>query len=173
MNIAEFCRGRNVDPQAVRKYIMRHSKEFEGIVEKKGREIDLTIFAVEKLDKKYPYVKPVQVLEGVEPAKYAETLEMVARLQNEIRGLEAEKVKYKEMIQKLEVDVFLLEDKRREGEELNKELKDRIEEGERMRLDQERQIGALENDKKTLEDALAEERERRLTFRERLFGKKG
>ena len=77
------------------------------------------------------------------------------------------------MIQKLEVDVFLLEDKRREGEELNKELKDRIEEGERMRLDQERQIGALENDKKTLEDALAEERERRLTFRERLFGKKG
>lgn len=66
MTINEFIKDRNVDPQAVRRYIERHPEEFENHLGKKGREIDLDEVAVEILDKKYPMQQIIQVVEDSE-----------------------------------------------------------------------------------------------------------
>lgn len=70
MIITEFLEGRTVERQAVTRYIERHPEEFNGHISKKGREIDLDDIAIAILDKKYPLAKPIQVINGVDPEEY-------------------------------------------------------------------------------------------------------
>ena len=54
MRIKDFIIGRNVELQAVQKYIIRHPELFEGHIDKSERNMDLDEVAVDLLNKKYP-----------------------------------------------------------------------------------------------------------------------
>lgn len=133
MTITEFCKNRNVDSQAVRKYIRRHPEEFLQHTGKRGREITLDAVALDKLDKKYPLVKPVQVIDGVDPKEYAKVL-------NDLNDAKDELIKINDIKARLEIELsnahaekFLLEEKKNsEIERLKKEHEDAIYEMQQM-----------------------------------------
>lgn len=86
MTIAEFCKGRNVDTQAIRKYIERHPDDFKGHTGKKGREITLDDHALAILEDKYPFPAPVEVIEDVEARrKLIQAQEMIIQLQTRLQ----------------------------------------------------------------------------------------
>ena len=53
MNITEFARSRNVEAQAVSRYISRHKEEFEGLTEKNGKTVNLRPEAIARLERVY------------------------------------------------------------------------------------------------------------------------
>lgn len=65
MTIKEFCSGRGIESQAVRKYIERHP-ELAKHTGKKGREIVLKPECIRELEKVYPLPRPVEVVADVE-----------------------------------------------------------------------------------------------------------
>lgn len=86
MTIAEFCRGRNVDSQTVRKYINRHSNDFKGHTGKDGREITLDNHALHILEDKYPLPSPIEVIDDIETRKkLIEAQEIIIRLQSKLQ----------------------------------------------------------------------------------------
>lgn len=64
MKITEFLQGRNVERQAVTRYINRHDEMFKNHVKKDGKELDLDMVAIEALEKIYPLEMPVNVIDG-------------------------------------------------------------------------------------------------------------
>ena len=110
MTITEFAESRNVEAQAVSRYLVRHPKE-KASCRKVGRTIELSDEAYELLDKQYPLPKPVQVINGVPHEEYEavqkkldETKDLLLIMKDTI----AEKEKL--LIQQ-EANVKLLEDK--------------------------------------------------------------
>lgn len=99
VTISEFLEGRNVERQAVTRYINRHKEDFDGHTSKSGREIELDETAVRLLEAKYPIPAPVEIivdhesrdklLKAQEQIIYLQ--QTVCKLQNEL--LEAEKNK--------------------------------------------------------------------------------
>lgn len=77
MRVTEFLVGRDVERQAVTKYISRHEELFEGHTKKVGKEIDLDEVAVEELEKVYPLAKPMTIVTGVPHEEYI-------KIQNEL-----------------------------------------------------------------------------------------
>ena len=105
MTIAEFCEGRNVDAQAIRKYIERHPEDFNGHTGKKGREITLDEIALEILEKKYPLPQLVQIIEDTE------SLKKLNKLQEEYIKLQNKWNEQSLLIAQAEAQKVLLEDK--------------------------------------------------------------
>ena len=110
MTITEFAESRNVEAQAVSRYLVRHPKE-KASCRKVGKTIELSDEAYELLDKQYPLPKPVQVINGVPHEEYEavqkkldETKDLLLIMKDTI----AEKEKL--LIQQ-EANVKLLEDK--------------------------------------------------------------
>ena len=69
MTITEFAESRNVEAQAVSRYLVRHPQE-KASCRKVGKTIELSDEAFELLDKQYPLPKPVQVINGVPHEEY-------------------------------------------------------------------------------------------------------
>lgn len=126
MKISEFVLGRNVEKQAVYRYINRH-EELLSKCSKDGKELDMPIEVVEELEKQYPLAKPVVIINGLDPDKERELREQldyakstVIRLQNELTDqllLNAEN----------ETKALLLEDKQKRTEEEVERLKAELE----------------------------------------------
>lgn len=62
MKIKEFIQGRNVSYDTVRRYISNHPEVFKGHVGRPNNVI-LDDYAVQLLDKKYPFPQPIQIVE--------------------------------------------------------------------------------------------------------------
>ena len=77
MKVTDFLKGREVERQAVTRYINRHEEIFKGHTEKVGKEIELDSVAVEELEKVYPLPKPVTLINGVPHEEFI-------RVQNEL-----------------------------------------------------------------------------------------
>ncbi len=108
MTITEFCKGRNVDAQAVRKYIERHPEYFSGHTNKKGREITLDDYALDILEDKYPLPAPIEVIEDVEARReLIQAQKMIIQLQNK---LQAQTI----ALTQVEVTKMLLEDREKQ-----------------------------------------------------------
>lgn len=120
MTITEFCKGREVDSQAVRRYIERHPEEFEGHTGKKGRETTLDDEAFRILEQKYPLAKPVQIINGADPEEYAAALKKIGQLQETIIKLQQARQEDLQKLAAAEATQILLEDK----EEALRELKE-------------------------------------------------
>ena len=101
MTITEFCKGRGIDSQAVRKYIERHPEHFTGHTGKTGREITLDDHAIDILEDKYPFPRPVEII------KDTETMEKLLKAQETIIQLQARLVR-------AETAKVLLEDRERQ-----------------------------------------------------------
>lgn len=105
MTITDFCKGRNVDAQAIRKYIDRHPDDFAGHTGKKGREVTLDDYALAILEDKYHFPAPVEVIEDTEARrKLIQAQEMIIQLQIRIQEQTA-------AIAQAEATKMLLEDK--------------------------------------------------------------
>lgn len=131
MIISDFCKGRNVDPQAIRKYVQRHPEEFQGHTSKKGKEIELDPIAVEILEKKYPF--PISILNGVTHEEHNLVLKQLAESQNVIIALQEELRKQTVLIAQAEAKQILLEEREKQLEELKAETKELKEENEALR----------------------------------------
>lgn len=69
MTITEFAESRNVEAQAVSRYLVRHPAE-KASCRKVGKTLELSEEALELLSKQYPMPKPVQVVNGVPHEEY-------------------------------------------------------------------------------------------------------
>lgn len=121
MTITEFCRGREVDSQAVRRYMERHPEVFEGHTGKKGREITLDDEAFQVLEQKYPLPRPVQIINGVDPADYEEALKKIGQLQEKIIMMQQARQEDIQKIAAAEASQMLLEEKSEALRELKEE----------------------------------------------------
>ena len=162
MRIVDFAKARNLENQAVTRYINRHREIFDGHISKEGRQIVLDEIALSVLEEKYPLPKPVQVLEDTAARKQLiEAQEMIIKLQQQL-------VEAAPKIAMAEHNQFLISQIQQENEELKK-LKaaaaSQIEETkEELRISQQR---AAE-----LEEKLENETNRPLSLYERLTGKR-
>ena len=85
MNIKEFAQGRGVDPQAVSRYIARHSDEFDGLITRDGKSSVLSDEAIEILDDVYPLPRPVEVVvDHVSREKLVQAQDQIIRLQKQL-----------------------------------------------------------------------------------------
>jgi hypothetical protein len=110
MTITEFAESRNVEAQAVSRYLVRHPKE-KASCRKIGKTVELSEEAFVLLDKQYPMPKPVQVINGVPHEEYEavqKKLDQTRELLIAMKDVVAEKEKL--LIQQ-EANVKLLEDK--------------------------------------------------------------
>ena len=105
MNITEFAKSRNIEPQAISRYIGRH-QEFKGHTKKSGKAVELDETAVELLEKKYPLPQPVQIIEDTESRqKLIKAQELIIQLQNKLLDAQSQ-------IAEAEAIKLLLEDKK-------------------------------------------------------------
>ena len=107
MTITEFAESRNVEAQAVSRYLVRHPKEKESC-RKVGKVVELSEEALALLSKQYP---PVQVIQGVPHEEFESVqkkLDQTRELLIAMKDAVAEKEKL--LIQQ-EANVRLLEDK--------------------------------------------------------------
>lgn len=74
MIITEFLQGRNVERQAITRYISRHPELFKNHTKKVGKDIELDDVAMQYLEEKYPLLQPVQVVNGVDLEEYQRVL---------------------------------------------------------------------------------------------------
>ena len=85
MNISDYAKSRGVEPQAVSRYINRHSSAYEGLVAKEGRHVVLSDAAIAKLDDVYPLPKPVEVIvDHVSRDKLILAQEQIIHLQQQL-----------------------------------------------------------------------------------------
>lgn len=168
MTVTEFLAGRTVERQAVTRYIERHPEEFANHTSKNGKEIVLDDVAVEILDKKYPLAKPVQVIEGVAPEeheklykKYTAALERLEAFSewkaDQIQLLAESEQKYNMLMLQSQIDqeAAVSEAVKLREEELNREHRAEVEK--------------IQNE---AAEAIKAEKNRKLTLRERILGRK-
>ena len=136
MIIAEFCKGRLVDSQAIRKYINRHQELFDGHTTKNGKEIELDDVAVGILEKKYPF--PVNVQDGVSFEEHGKTLKQLAEAQQAIILLQEEIRKQTVLIADAEAKQLLLEDREKQLKETKEELTETKEQVEELKTENDR-----------------------------------
>ena len=160
MKISEFIKGRRVERQALTRYINRHSELFAGHIVKNGKEIELDDVAVEILNNKYPLQQLVQIVEDTESIKkLAAANEKIAKLQ-EVIGQQ------KELLLKADNQIQLLEYKKDEFEHYKQESNEKI-------VNLSTDLTEKNSEIEQLKAELEAEKTRKLTLKERLFGKKG
>ena len=114
MKITQFLEGRDAERQAVTRYIYRHNDFFQNHISKDGREIELDDIAVAELDKQYPLVKPVMVVEGVPQEEYISLQNELIEAQKTVCLLQSRLLDAQEQIAVAEASKILLEDKKQQ-----------------------------------------------------------
>lgn len=162
MTITAFAESRNVQAQAVNRYILRHEDKFAGHTKKVGKSIELDEVALSILDEKYPLPRPVQLLNGVDPVEYqailkekADAVSDLAEARNIIIMMKDKMMEDQKLIAQAEAQKMLLEDKeaqlsvaRAEGKKKDTE----IEEQKKKIEEQIRQLEELKNENERLKN---------------------
>lgn len=164
MNISEFARSRGIEPQTVRHYVNDH-EDIKKHTKKVGKTVELSDEAIELLDKIYPLPRPVQIMNGVDPEEHKAVVDKLSSAQ--------------EYIIKLHETVEQLKDKVNENEKLIAQaeaqkilLEDKNSQLEAARAEGEKKDTEIDYLKKANEDLQAElERLKNRSFLDRLFNK--
>lgn len=151
MKVTDFLKGRDVERQAVTRYINRHEEIFKGHTEKVGKEVELDSVAVEELEKVYPYPKPVTIINGVPQEEFIRVQNELIISQQRTSELQNRLLEAQERIATARATEMLLEDKTKRIAEL--EARDE----------------AKEQEIRALQEALATERSK--TWVQKLFKK--
>ena len=160
--LSKFAESRGVKQGTVSKYINRHSEMFEGHTEIKGNAMLLDDTAIDILDEVYPLPKPIEVIQDIE------TIKELSQARKELNDLKDEMVKNAKVVAQAEATIKLLETAEIELDETRTELKN-----ERERADSiSEKYAELMAEKAKLETLLDVEKNRRLSFWERLTGQK-
>lgn len=125
MTTSEFIAGRDVDRQAVTRYINRHPEIFEGHTQKVGKEIDLDDTAIAALNEQYPLAKPVTVIQGVPEEEYIKLQAELTEAYKRLYTLSERLSEAQEQIAMAKATQLLLEDKEQRIEEQKEELADK------------------------------------------------
>ena len=173
MKVTEFLQGRDVERQAVTRYINRHEDLFEGHIQKVGKEIELDAFAVEELGKVYPLLKPVMVIDGVPQEELIRVQQELIKKQNELESLQGRILEMSRLVAMAEAKELLLEDRTRQLEALQEKEEATAQELRELREAKEQELRELREDKEQeiaeLREALEQERSK--TWLQKLFGK--
>ena len=111
LKVTDFLRGREVNRQAVTRYINRHNEIFEGHTERVGKEIDLDSVAVEELEKVYPMPKPITIVNGVPQEEYMKVQNDLIMAQKLTLELQNRLLDVQEQLATIKATELLLEDK--------------------------------------------------------------
>lgn len=122
MKISEFLQGRNVERQAVTRYINRHDEMFKNHVKKDGKELDLDMVAIEALEKIYPLEMPVNVIDGVPKESFIKVQNELIASQKKIEGLQGQLLDVQEQIAVAKAQELLLEDRTNQVSELKEQI---------------------------------------------------
>lgn len=122
MKITEFLQGRNVERQAVTRYINRHDQIFKNHVKKDGKELDLDMVAIEALEKIYPLEMPVNVIDGVPKESFIKIQNELIASQKKIEGLQGQLLDVQEQIAVAKAQELLLEDRTNQVSELKEQI---------------------------------------------------
>ena len=118
MKVTEFLNGRDVERQAVTRYINRHDEIFKGHTKKVGKEIELDSVAVEKLEKVYPLKKPVTIVDGVSQEEFIRVQNELIISQQSISELQKRLLDTQEQLAAARATELLLEDRTKRISEL-------------------------------------------------------
>lgn len=158
MTVTAFLQGREVERQAVTRYINRHPEIFEGHTQKEGKEIELDEYAVEYLSEQYPLIKPVTVIDGISYEEYIKAQDQLLKAQNTVLDLTGRLSEAKEQLATARATELLLEDRERLVAEQKQELSER-----------DKEIAELQERLRQSEVALATEKAK--TWWQKLRGK--
>lgn len=125
MTITEFAKSRNIEPQAVSRYLNRH-EELKKQCQKEGKNLLLTDDVLRVLDEKYPIPKPTLIMNGVPEEEHRDALEKLLKAQELIIQLQNELTDQKLLQAENEAQKLLLEDRERRAEEDAKEAKEKV-----------------------------------------------
>ena len=125
MTITEFAKSRNIEPQAVSRYLNRH-EELKKQCQKEGKNLLLTDDVLRVLDEKYPIPKPTIIMNGVPEEEHRDALEKLLKAQELIIQLQNELTDQKLLQAENEAQKLLLEDRERRAEEDAKEAKEKV-----------------------------------------------
>ncbi len=172
MTITEFASARNEQAQTVSIFIKRHPEQFEGHTKKVGKTVELDEVALEILEKQYPLPRPVQLLNGVDPAEYqavlkekADAVSDLAEARNIIIMMKDKMMEKEKLLAQAEAQKILLEDR-------ESQLKIATEEGEKKDTEIDLQKKKIEEQNRQLEELKNEnERLKNRSLFERIFNK--
>ncbi len=165
MNITEFASARNEQAQTISIYIKRHPELFEGHTQKVGKTVEMAEVALEILEKQYPLPRPVQLLNGVDPDEHKAVVDKLSSAQEYIIKLHETVEQLKDKVNENEKLIAQAEAQKILLEDKNSQLEAARAEGEKK---------DTENDylKKANEDLRAElERLKNRSFLDRLFNR--
>jgi len=135
LKVTDFLKGRDVERQAVTRYINRHEEIFKGHTQRVGKEIELDMVAVEELEKVYPFPKPVTIVDGVPQEEFIRVQNELIISQQRTNELQNRLLDAQEKIATARATELLLEDKTKRIEEL--EAKEEAKEQEIRALQEE------------------------------------
>lgn len=158
MTITAFLQGREVERQAVTRYINRHPEIFEGHTRKEGKEIDLDEYAVDYLAELYPLIKPVTLIQGVPQEDYIKIQGELIEAHRRLYTLSERLSEAQGQLSMANATQMLLEDKERLVDEQKQELSEK-----------DKEIAELRERLQQSEVALATERAK--TWWQKLRGK--
>lgn len=118
MKVTEFLNGREVERQAVTRYINRHDEIFKGHTKKVGKEIELDSVAVEELEKVYPLKKPITIVDGVSQEEFIRVQNELIISQQSISELQKRLLDTQEQLAAARATELLLEDRTKRISEL-------------------------------------------------------
>lgn len=148
MLLKEFAEQRGQKPDTVAAYIREHSEEFEGHTSMIGKQKNLDEVAVEILDKKYPLLKPTQVIEDTEARrKLIEAQDTIILLQKENKALALASIKVQyleEHTQKQQLELISAKAEIKEKENSLQDAAKEIEILEKEKADQAARADAAE-----------------------------
>lgn len=104
MLIGEFVLGRNIEKQAVYRYLTRHKDLIEKC-SKKGKELDIPDDVIKILDEKYPLAKPVEIINGVPEEEHRRVLEKLSQTQELLIRMQQELVESKSQLMDLKDEI--------------------------------------------------------------------
>lgn len=139
INITNFAKERNVEPQAVSKYLARHT-ELEELTSLNGKErlIDTDNELFKQLEKAYPLPEPVTVLNGVPEKEYIQLLERLNEKSEYVSALQQKLLEMANEISEMKI-------KQIEAEQLQLRLEQREEEIESLQAEKKKMQNQIKN----------------------------
>ncbi len=129
LKTSDFLNGRDVERQALTRYINRHPELFENHTKKMGKEIELDDEAVAILDKIYPLIQPVELINGVPQEVHIKIQNELIQAQKDNAELMKALLQAHEQLSVANTEKLLLEEKTKQYDELkdnNKQLADEL-----------------------------------------------
>ena len=129
LKTSDFLNGRDVERQALTRYINRHPELLENHTKKMGKEIELDDEAVAILDKIYPLIQPVELINGVPQEVHSKIQNELIQAQKDNAELMKALLQAHEQLSVANTEKLLLEEKTKQYDELkdnNKQLADEL-----------------------------------------------